>query len=182
MSIGLSLESGLLLFLVVAGSLKARSRKEEVPSPTPTTRPPTEPSVRSVGPEIEAFRATNRVSLLEPEHEGTGILYLPNGVYGFSYAPTQEAPMFSRQLHQSFEVHKAPEGTIYLIGFVAEGESAELSVPDRYLDVTLYPEPWEGSTDAVCIPRERILRAKGPARSDGNPLFLELGPANTTVQ
>lgn len=176
--IGNNLQSGLLLGLALAGLLKGRSKQEEVPTPPPSS----EQEERPVCPEIEAFRSANQVTLLEPEGEGTGVVHQPNGVYGFSYAPSQEAPLFRGSLHHAFEVHKLPDGTIQLIGFVTERESEELLVEDKYLDVTLYPEPWETSTKAVCIPRARILRAKGPARSDGNPLFLELGPANTMVQ
>lgn len=174
----MTFDSGLLLCFAVAGLLKGRSKKTE---PT-TVPPPAEPDVAAASPEIEAFRAINQVRLLDPDDEGAGVAHLPSGVYGFTFAPNQESPLFRRRIHQAFEVHKLHDGTIVLVGFVTEKERDEMSVPERYLDVTLYPEPWENSTKAVCIPRERMLRAKGPSRSDGNPLYLELGPANTTIQ
>ena len=47
-------------------------------------------------------------------------------MYGFTYAPLTESPVFAKDHYGSFEVHKAADGTERLIGFVSASDVARL--------------------------------------------------------
>jgi hypothetical protein len=175
------IDLSLVFAVVVLGSVFRRSKKEEKSAPPATDLPP-EPAETPEASEIRALRAANRVELVDRADEGKGIVNAPNGVYGFTFSPHQESPIFRKRMHESFEVHKLKDGSVYLVGFVTNGEAEDLSAQDKYVDITLYPDQWEDSTNLVCIERERVLRGKGPARSEGNPLYLELGPVSSAIQ
>ncbi|HXG65817.1 MAG TPA: hypothetical protein VNO70_11985 [Blastocatellia bacterium] len=132
--------------------------------------------LREAAKDLESLRLLNQVILVDDKDEGTGIAHLPNGVYGFSWAPQEESPLFRKKSFQNFEVHKAADGAVYLIGFVTAQEAALLTTAPRDIEVKLYPEPWGESVKAVSIPKSSILQAKAPSRSHGNALKLEVEP------
>lgn len=127
--------------------------------------------------ELDALRARNKVRLVEEREEGCGVAQLPNGVYGFSYAPQQDAPLFTNKMFRNFEVHKLADGAIHVIGFVTEKERAQLSPLNEQIEVKLYPDPYEGSVNAVEVPLDCVTKATGPSREDGNFLKLSVAPA-----
>lgn len=100
---------------------------------------------------------------------------LPNGVYGFTYAPGQpEVPLFSRQGYHSFEVHKASDGTEYVLGFVTQIEASDLEASQGGAAIRLFPSPWETSQSFVSVPVAGIVSSKRMPREDGNPFPLTL--------
>jgi len=125
--------------------------------------------------EVEDLRALHQVSLVDEEDEGANVARLSGGVYGFTYSPLQGCPIFRKKSTQSFEVHKLSDDSVHLVGFVTEGEASKLSTSSEELGVRLYPEPREQAFRAASIPVSRIRSSSGPARSDGNALWLVVG-------
>jgi hypothetical protein len=119
---------------------------------------------------IEQLRTQHGVRPLQPEQEGSGISRLPAGLYGFAYAPGQpETPIFSKKNYHSFEVHKAADGTEYLIGFVTPEEASDLAAVKEGAAIRLFPDPWEQSQTLASVPVSRIAPPKRMPREDGNP-------------
>jgi len=122
--------------------------------------------------EVEVMRERHQVTLVDDREEGTDVTRLPGGVYGFTYSPLQSTPMFRKKATQSFEVHKLPDDSVHLIGFVREGDATRLSASSDQVELRFYPEPWEDAFTAASIPVSRIQSSRGPSRSDGNALWL----------
>jgi hypothetical protein len=124
---------------------------------------------------IEQLRTLHQVRLVENAEDGSAAAALPNGVYGFTYAPAEAAiPLFAKKSWHSFEFHKLRDGSEHLVGFVTARE-AELIRQGRQAEVVLFPEPWEDATELVSLALSRIVPTrKGPAREGGNGLKLEV--------
>ena len=128
-----------------------------------------------MSPEVEALRKQHQVRALALDEEGLPAAALPPGVYGFTYAPGQpEVPLFSKQNYHSFEVHKAADGTEYLIGFVTPLEASDLAASKEGAAIRLFPSPWEGSQSLVSVRVSGIVAPKRMPREDGNPLPITL--------
>ena len=121
------------------------------------------------------LRAGHQLRLVESSEEGFACEQLPNGVYGFTYAPQEAAiPLFSKKTWHSFEVHKLPDGSQRLVGFVSPRD-AELIRGGLHVEVTLFPDPWKDSIELVSVPMSRMVPSRrGPSREGGNGLKLEL--------
>ncbi|HEU4390296.1 MAG TPA: hypothetical protein VFV34_21010 [Blastocatellia bacterium] len=132
----------------------------------------------AIAPEFDLLRQRHAVALVGEEQEGTGIAKLPGGLFGFTYTPHQESPLFRNRTFRSFEVHKLADGSKHILGFVTEKDAVELADAKRDVAVKLYPEPIGDASRAACIPAGRIIHARGPARDDHNALALELAPLN----
>lgn len=111
---------------------------------------------------------------LEAAEEGTTAERLPNSVFGFTYSPAEAVPLFMKKTWHSFEVHKLADGSRYLIGFVT-GKEAESIRSGAQGEITLFPDPWEDSTELVSVPLTRAIPSKkGPSREGGNGLKVAL--------
>lgn len=120
----------------------------------------------------DRVRVRNSVRLIRSEEEGFPIHRLPDGVYGFSYSPATEAlPLFSRHAVGAFELHKPAAGGPQILGYVTPQQAAAFA-ENQLQDVKFYPDPFGDARALVAIPSERIVRAKGPSRLEGN--YLEL--------
>ncbi|HYP27352.1 MAG TPA: hypothetical protein VE262_11590 [Blastocatellia bacterium] len=163
--------SGVLLSAIGVMGLATSSRPgpEDTPDDNPGGSPAGSPKP-SAG--VEHLRAANKVRLIDDSERGFGIARLPNGVYGFTYAPQQESPLFAQKSFHSFEMHKLADGSVHLVGFVTEEEASKLASSEEYFDVDLYPDAWESSAKAVSVPSSRVLEMKGPSRLPGNALTL----------
>jgi hypothetical protein len=123
----------------------------------------------------EQLRAESKLRPLTNEEEGTGITKLPGGIYGFTYAPATETPLFSRKSFHSFEVHKPAEGAAYIVAFVSDADAGRIRAHEDEIDVTVYPDPYEEATTMVSIPFDRVLSSLyKPIRYDGNAVPLKL--------
>jgi hypothetical protein len=120
---------------------------------------------------FESLRDLHKVRPLKKEEEGSAVAKLSAGVYGYTCAPGfDEVPIFSKKTYHSFEVHKASDGTEYLLGYVTPQEAAELDTRNQGKPVRLFPEAWEASTSLVSVPFSDIQAPKRlPPREDGNP-------------
>ena len=123
----------------------------------------------------EQLRSQHNLRELRKEEEGTGISKLPNGVYGFTYAPATETPLFARKSYHSFEVHKTTEGGTHIIAFVTAADADRIRAAEDDIDVTIFPDPYEEATTMVTIPFHRVLSSLyKPIRYDGNAVPLKL--------
>jgi len=149
-----------------------------------TTSAEEEPAETSQSPqtnaELDRLRAEHEVKLIGENDEGTSFERLPVGVYGFSYAPQQEAPLFDKKMYQNFEVHKLADGVMCVIGYVNEADFETIEA-GRATTIRLYPDPYEQATRLVCVRMSRVLRAKSPTRDHGNALPLDLDESGATV-
>jgi hypothetical protein len=121
------------------------------------------------------LRDSHGVRLVEAGEEGGAAERLPNGVYGFTYAPQEAAvPLFGKQSWHSFEIHKLADGALHLVGFVSPADSRFIE-SGEHVEATVYPDPWEEATTLVSIPMTRVVPSKrGPSREGGNGLKIEL--------
>lgn len=123
----------------------------------------------------DRLRAEHRVRCISSEDEGNAFSKLPNGVYGFTYAPATETPLFARHSWHSFEVHKLPDGSGRLLVYCTPEEAARIASGEA-LEITVYPDPWESATQLVAVPLERMMNSLyKPIRYDGNAIPLRLG-------
>jgi hypothetical protein len=124
----------------------------------------------------EQLRNEHNLRPLENNEEGTGITKLPAGVYGFTYAPATETPLFARKSYHSFEVHKMKDGKAHIVAFVTPQEAERIrGGHEVQVDVTVYPDPYEEATSMVIIPFDRVLSSLyKPIRYDGNAVPLKL--------
>lgn len=130
--------------------------------------------------ELDRLRAEHQVMLIDSNDEGTSFEQLPVGVYGFSYAPQQEAPLFGKKMFQNFEVHKLPDGRMHVIGYVKEADFQTVEAGRAGL-IQLYPDPYEQATRLVSVAMSRVARAKGPTRDHGNAMPLDLSESGASV-
>jgi hypothetical protein len=172
----------LLPAIGLLASVLSRTKTAEEQAPDTSDSSPETGGDRPVlESEIDVLRALHQVRLIEPALEGTAVNRLPGGVYGFTYAPLNAAPLFMDKKAQSFEVHKLPDERVHLVGFITK-DAAEASTSSEQIDLRVYPEPWEDAFAAVSIPESRIRRSQGPSRSDGNAIVLDLSADTESVQ
>jgi hypothetical protein len=126
-------------------------------------------SAGGTGATIETLRSRHQVRLIEPTEEGCALNGLPAGVYGFAYAPGHdEVPVFAKKSYHSFEVHKAADGSEYLIGFVTPQEASDLEASRAGASIRLFPDSWQTSQILVSAPLARMIPPKRMPREDGN--------------
>jgi hypothetical protein len=66
-------------------------------------------------------------------------------------------------------MHKAPEGTEYVLGFVTRAESAAIESGAAGLEIKLFPEPSGETTELISLPVDRVhAKTRQPSRSGGN--------------
>ena len=123
----------------------------------------------------EQLRSERNLRPVRKDEEGFGVDKLPAGVYGFTYAPATETPLFERHSYHSFEVHKVSDGSAYIVAFVTAEDEERIRARNNEIEVTIYPDPFESATIMVCIPFERVLsNLYKPVRRDGNAVPLTL--------
>jgi hypothetical protein len=124
---------------------------------------------------IEAVRDLHQVRPLAGSEEGNAISALPPGVYGYTFAPSQdEVPVFSKKSYHSFEVHKASDGTEYLIGFVSPAEGRDIHSGRQGASIRMFPEPRENAPSLVSVPFSQMGASRKSPREDGNPFLFNL--------
>ncbi len=128
-------------------------------------------------PERIALREKHQVRPLTEEEEGTGIDQLPEGVYGFTCAVGQwDAPLFRRRIFLSYEMHKLPDGSPVLVGYVSPQEAERLNRAEEGVTIRLFPDRQGEATELISIPLERVRRHRQHSERTGQGLELELEP------
>jgi hypothetical protein len=115
----------------------------------------------------EQLRELGAVALVKPENHGFALEKQPNGVYGFSYAPLQECPVYGQQTFQVFEVHKRTDGSKWVLGHLTPDEIAAYE-RGELVEVSLYPEAFEQSVQLFALAADQVLKHRTPSRIDGN--------------
>jgi hypothetical protein len=124
----------------------------------------------------EGLRAEHQVRPLRPDEEGSAFSKLPGGVYGFTYAPATETPLFAAQAYHSFEVHKLPDGSGRLLVHCTREQKARLQSGGPAEEMLVYPDPWQDATELVAIALDRLMNSLyKPIRRDGNAVPLRVG-------
>lgn len=120
----------------------------------------------------EALRVERGLRVVASKEEGTDVFRLPDGVYGFTYAPAyKEMPIFAERRLHSFEVHRLKDGSVHLIGFVTPAMSEKILAKAAMVEAIMYPDSYPGSTELVSLDVDDMQPAKKAlAREDGNPL------------
>jgi hypothetical protein len=128
----------------------------------------------SIGKAREQLRSEHQVRLISPDEEGCGFDRSPNGVYGFTYAPATETPIFHRQSYHSSEVHKRTDGSGFLLVHRTPEDAARLT-RGGVVEVRAYPDPWEKATELVAAPMHGIISSLyKPVREEGNAIPLRI--------
>lgn len=123
----------------------------------------------------EDFRAEHRVRLVSNQEEGRGFERLPSGVYGFTYAPATETPLFSRGGYGAYEVHKLADGAGRMIVYCSPATAAALAARPEMLQVDVYPDAHGDATVLVALPMEWITSSVHKVvRREGNPVTLKV--------
>jgi hypothetical protein len=130
----------------------------------------------------EALRRLHQVRPVTEEEEGTGVDRLPAGVFGFTHSPALEnSPLFRRKLFYMFEVHKAVDGDVYLIGFLPPDRAAQVESGQGTLEIRLYPDPQDEGITPVSIPVTRLIRTRDQSFRDGQGLELQVIPSHRRI-
>jgi hypothetical protein len=126
-------------------------------------------------PEIDALRARHEVRELINAEEGFGLQQLPSGVYGFTCAPCQwDSPLFRKKTTQGFEVHKLPDGTPMLVGFVSPEDFRKMESAEGPITIHLFPDRRDEANTLVSISLSRVHRHKEHSQRAGTGLQLDL--------
>jgi hypothetical protein len=120
----------------------------------------------------ETLRASRTLRPLTKEEDGTDIFHLPNGIFGFTYSAAQkEMPVFTKQPHNSFEVHRLNDGDIHMVGFTTAETKAQIAAAKGPVEAVLYPSPFQKATEIISVSVSDLQPArKAISREDGNPL------------
>jgi hypothetical protein len=114
------------------------------------------PSLAVDTPERTLLREAHRVRPLTEQEEGSGILRLPAGVFGYTHAPaTENAPLFCAPTSHSFEVHRLQDSAV-LLAYVDKQAGAVLEHAPEDCKVTAYPFPVEQAPVLVAIEWSRL--------------------------
>ena len=123
----------------------------------------------------DRLRVEHQVRSLHSEEEGAAFAVLSAGVYGFTYAPATETPLFSTRAYHSFEVHKLADGSGRLLVYCKPEDAARMAAGE-VVEFMGYPDPWEDATVLVSVPLDRLMNSLyKPVRRDGNAVPLRVG-------
>ena len=136
-------------------------------------------SLETVQRTRDSVRSEHNVSVVPSELEGSAFDRLPKGVYGFTYAPATETPLFARHSYRSYEIHKLHSGAGCIICYVTRADAEALRNTRSGTEITMYPDAHGDATTLVSIPLDRIVNNNyKPVRRDGNAIPLELAPVD----
>ena len=121
--------------------------------------------------QLDQLRSERALRPPTKEEEGTSIFHLPDGLFGFTYAPgLKEVPVYAKRHYHGFEVHRLANAEIHLVGFVTPDEKAKLTGAKEAVQLVIFPDPWEQSTELISVSQTRLQPAKkAVSREDGNP-------------
>lgn len=124
----------------------------------------------------EALRQQHGVRLVTPSEEGSSIMQLPDGVYGFTYAPAIAAPLFASFRYRAFEMHRK-DGEPFIVGFLSAAEAERLRTSREPFDVVLRHDLSGDNDTIVAVPYARIIRHRQYSAHNTVGLELKVGPA-----
>jgi hypothetical protein len=102
------------------------------------------------------LREAHRVRALASHEEGTGLIELPPGVYGFTHSPAADnAPLFATATRHSFEVHRLQDSAV-LLAYVDRQAAAVLEHAPEDFTILAHPFPVNDATVLVAIEWSRL--------------------------
>jgi len=126
----------------------------------------------------ERLRREHGVVLVTEAQDGDGVHRLPEGVYGFTYAPgLKDTPLFRKSGKRAFEVHKLNGGDVATIGFVTPETEAKLKTLAQTDFIEMYPAPREGHNAIVAVRMSRAALRKAHSTRETGELSLTVYPA-----
>jgi hypothetical protein len=163
------------LFLQSFGIVGLLFRRKAAPAePAPKSAPEAESPAEQTR---EALRRNHMVHLIEKQHEGFALQHVPAGTYGWTYAPAAAAPLFAVRTHGSFEMHKAADGTAYVVGFVSRSELAGIEANVASVELKLFPAAYGDASELVSLPLARVKpKSRQLSFEPGNPLAITVLP------
>ena len=116
---------------------------------------------------VEQIRAITSVRPLRPMENDLGISRLPVGVFGFTVPWTLGRGIDGLSLHQNrggtvvMEIHKAADGVVYVVCYVAEADLVRMQDPSRLndSDLPVFFEPYREFAHVVAVPVSRIVKS-----------------------
>lgn len=126
----------------------------------------------------EALRQRHGVRLVQSSEEGSSILDLPDGVYGYTFAPAIAAPLFASFRYRAFEMHRHA-GEALIIGFLSASDAERVRTAAEAVDVILQHDRTDTADTLVAIPYKRIVRHRQYSAHNTVGLELKVGPAAT---
>ena len=125
----------------------------------------------------EEIRASHRVRLVSEREEGTGVNALPGGVYGFTYSPgLPNAPLFAVRRFRSYETHKLPDGTVFVIAYAEAEVARQVAGATGETTMRVHPEPEGERSVLVKIPYARIRHHRQYAAPNQDGFLVTLSP------
>jgi hypothetical protein len=132
---------------------------------------------RAAERERESLREKNGVTLVSEALDGTGLHRLPQGVYGFTYAPgMSDSPLFRKSGSRTFEIQKH-SGNEFLIGYLTAEGAQNLAAARADVDLLLYPSLEAESKVLVEVPLSRVLEHKTQTYREMGALQIRVAPA-----
>jgi hypothetical protein len=126
------------------------------------------------------LRATHAVRLVTSGEEGTGVGAQPAGVYGYTYSPgLPNAPLFAERRYRSYEVHKRPDGEIFIVAYADVATARQMVSLAHEATIRVQPEATVDATALVCVPYSRIQRHRQYAMPNQDGFLVTLGPVST---
>lgn len=127
--------------------------------------------------ELEALRTRRQVRPLANIEETFGLDRLPNGVYGFSLLPLSlDSPVLKTKEARLFEVHKAIDGSLAVVGFVSPQAAATLRTGAEVVDIDVWASPAGEARVPVSIPVAEVLSSRQRRSKEENVLELAVRP------
>jgi predicted MPP superfamily phosphohydrolase len=151
----------------------------ETEAPKSILQSPELPTIEGTGTEaLVKLRRRHQVRPLQDSEKVRIAAHLPSGVFGF--APSASLQRLDKAAIQhdaapdAFEVHKTPNGTLHLVGFVSHGDS-QLVTADKPVTLRLIPKDSQVQTYfLISIPFDRISKAKLSTSQPGAPVEISL--------
>ena len=132
-----------------------------------------EPLSADVQRAFEQIRKEHGLRELTDDEDGTGVDRLPGGVFGFTYSPcTENFPLFKDRDLRSYEGHKLPDGTVFLLGFLTPAEKETYDGATERVTLHLFPEPKDDADQLVSLPLRRIVSHVEYSQRSGNGLEI----------
>jgi len=130
----------------------------------------------------EALRREHGVRLVDRAQEGFAADQLPAGVYGFTSSPGLASPLFAVRHYRNFEVHRLPNGTTAVVGFVTAAEAAHLTRrQSASVKVTIYPDLEGDATAIVSLPYDWVVQHRQYSVRNAAAITLQVSPTGPHV-
>ena len=133
-------------------------------------------ALRAAERDRDSLRKKNGVSLVSEAQDGTGLHRLPQGVYGFTYAPCMsDSPLFRKGASRTFEVHKH-SGNEFLIGYLTEEGARQLQSATAAVELMVHPGSEGEAKTLVEVPLSRVLEHKAQTYRELGALQIRVAP------